>query len=396
LMITLVPASPEAGEKLVIWGGTKKVAVLVPRPAGLVTWILPVVAAEGTLTVIWVGELMVKMVVVVVLNVTRLAVSKLVPVTTTELPGTPLAGLNPVTVGGKITMKSVALVAVPADVVTVILPEVVPELTLAVIWVGELTVTEPAALPLNFTEETPVKPVPVMVTFVLMGPAVGVKLVIVGPDELPTVKSVALVAVPAGVVTEILPVVAPVGTVAVIWMLELTVNTVAAVPLNATPVAPVKLLPLIVTLVPTGPDPGEKLVIDGEEPDVTVKLFALVAVPAVAVTVIFPVVAPEGTVAVIWVELFRVNVAAVPLKATAEAPLKFVPVIETDVPTGPEAGENPEIVTVGPDPTVKSVALEAVPPGVVTEILPVVAPEGTVAVILVAEFTVKVAAAPLN
>jgi hypothetical protein len=267
LMITLVPASPEAGEKLVIWGGTKKVAVLVPRPAGLVTWILPVVAAEGTLTVIWVGELMVKMVVVVVLNVTRLAVSKLVPVTTTELPGTPLAGLNPVTVGGKITMKSVALVAVPADVVTVILPEVVPELTLAVIWVGELTVTEPAALPLNFTEETPVKPVPVMVTFVLMGPAVGVKLVIVGPDELPTVKSVALVAVPAGVVTEILPVVAPVGTVAVIWMLELTVNTVAAVPLNATPVAPVKLLPLIVTLVPTGPDPGEKLVIDGEEPD---------------------------------------------------------------------------------------------------------------------------------
>jgi hypothetical protein len=133
LMITLVPASPEAGEKLVIWGGTKKVAVLVPRPAGLVTWILPVVAAEGTLTVIWVGELMVKAVVVVLLNVTTLAVSKLVPVMSTVVPGTPLPGPNPVTVGGRITTKLPALVAVPADVVTVILPDVEPELTLAVI-----------------------------------------------------------------------------------------------------------------------------------------------------------------------------------------------------------------------------------------------------------------------
>jgi hypothetical protein len=53
-------------------------------------------------------------------------------------------------------------------------------------------------------------------------------------------------------------VVAPEGTVAVIWTSEPTVNVVAAVPLNATAVAPVKPLPLIVTLVPTGPDPGEK------------------------------------------------------------------------------------------------------------------------------------------
>ena len=39
--------------------------------------------------------------------------SKLVPVMTTVVPGTPLPGVNPVTVGGKATMKSVALVAVP-------------------------------------------------------------------------------------------------------------------------------------------------------------------------------------------------------------------------------------------------------------------------------------------
>ena len=82
-------------------------------------------------------------------------------------------------------------------------------------------------MPLNFTEETPVKPVPLMVTFTLIGPAVGVKLVIVGS----TMKFVALVAVPPGVVTAILPVVTPEGTVAVILVEELRVK-VAATPLN--------------------------------------------------------------------------------------------------------------------------------------------------------------------
>jgi len=112
----------------------------------------------------------------------------------------------------------------------------------------------------------------------------------------------------------------------------------------------VKLVPLIVTLVPTGPDAGVNPEIVGADP-VTVKLDALVPVPAVAVTEILPVVAPEGTVAVICVALFRVNVAAVPLKATAEAPAKLVPVITTDVPTGPEVGEKPVIVVVAPEPT---------------------------------------------
>jgi len=163
----------------------------------------------------------------------------------------------------------------------------------------------------------------------------------------------------------------------------LTAKVVAAVPLNDTPVAPVNPLPLIVTPVPTGPDAGEKLVIDGEEPDVTVKLFALVAMPAVAVTLIFPVVAPEGTVAVIWVGLFRVKAALVPLNVTAEAPPKLVPVMTTEVPIGPDAGEKPVIVVVVPEPTTKSEVLLAVPPEVVTEILPVVAPAGTAAVILV-------------
>ena len=69
----------------------------------------------------------------------------------------------------------------------------------------------------------------------------------------------------------------------------------AAVPLNLTAVAPVKFVPLIVTLAPTAPLAGVKLVIVGGL--TTVKLLALVAVPADVVTLSEPVVAPAGTVA---------------------------------------------------------------------------------------------------
>ena len=69
-------------------------------------------------------------------------------------------------------------------------------------------------------------------------------------------------------------------------------------PLNFTAVAPVKLAPVIITFVPTGPLVGEKLVIEGAG-TVTVKLVELVPVPFAVVTLIGPVVAPVGTVAVI-------------------------------------------------------------------------------------------------
>ena len=71
---------------------------------------------------------------------------------------------------------------------------------------------------------------------------------------------------------------------------------VALVPLNVTAVAPVKLLPVIVTLVPTGPLAGVKLVIVGALA-VTVNAVALVAVPPGVVTRMSPLVAPAGTVA---------------------------------------------------------------------------------------------------
>jgi hypothetical protein len=109
-----------------------------------------------------------------------------------------------------------------------------------------------------------------------------------------TLKLVALVAVPAGVVTLIGPVVAPAGTVARSELSETTVK-LAPTALKVTAVAPVKFVPLIVTLAPTAPLVGVKLVIVGGF--MTVKTPVLVAVPSGVVTLNGPLVAPAGTVA---------------------------------------------------------------------------------------------------
>jgi hypothetical protein len=111
------------------------------------------------------------------------------------------------------------------------------------------------------------------------------------------VKSVALVAVPPGVVSETLPVVALVGTVAVTEVAVLVVN-VAASPLNLTEVTPVRFVPVMTTLVPTLPLVGENEVIVGAA--ATVKLVALFAAGRTGVvTRIRPVVALAGTVVLI-------------------------------------------------------------------------------------------------
>jgi hypothetical protein len=75
---------------------------------------------------------------------------------------------------------------------------------------------------------------------------------------------------------------------------EVTVKLALTV-LKLTAVAPVKFVPLIVTLVPTGPLVGAKLVIVGAL--TTVNALVLVAVPPAVVTLSGPVVAPAGTVA---------------------------------------------------------------------------------------------------
>jgi hypothetical protein len=109
---------------------------------------------------------------------------------------------------------------------------------------------------------------------------------------------------------------------------------------------------------------------------VTVKFVTLFAVPPGVVMEIGPVVAPVGTVAVTCVSEFTVKVAETPLNVRLVAPVKLVPVIVTEVPTGPLVGLKLLMVGV----TVNVPELDAVPPAVVMPILPVLAPLGTVAV----------------
>jgi hypothetical protein len=71
-----------------------------------------------------------------------------------------------------------------------------------------------------------------------------------------------------------------------------------------------------------------------------------VPVPAEAVTVMGPMVAEAGTVAVIWVAEFTVKLAALtPLNLTDVTPVKPTPVNTTEVPGEPLAGENETIMT---------------------------------------------------
>src|ERR1700694_670820 len=116
-----------------------------------------------------------------------------------------------------------------------------------------------------------------------------------------TVKDPDEVAVPPGVVTVIgfVPGLVPLGTVVVIWVSLFTVRASWVVPLNATPVAPVNPDPVITTEVPITPLVGLKLEIAG----CTVNDVEEVAVPPGVVTMIGPVVAPAGTVVVIWASL---------------------------------------------------------------------------------------------
>jgi hypothetical protein len=74
--------------------------------------------------------------------------------------------------------------------------------------------------------------------------------------------------------------------------------------LKATLVAPVKFVPVIVTVVPAGPLVGLKPPIVGGL--ITVKLPLLVVLPPGVVTLIGPLVAAVGTVALIWLLLTTV------------------------------------------------------------------------------------------
>src|SRR5947207_8161318 len=132
------------------------------------------------------------------------------------------------------------------------------------------------------------------------------------------------------------------------------------------------------------------------EAEVTVKVTPLLATPP-TVIITFPDVAPDGTGATILVEFQLVGEAAVPLNMTVLVPCdapKLVPVMVTDVPTGPEVGLRSvmlgaAVVTVNAKPLLPR-------PPTVTTTFPDVAPDGTGATMLVEFQLVGEAAVPLN
>jgi hypothetical protein len=187
-----------------------------------------------------------------------------------------------------------------------------------------------------------------------------------------------------------------VGTLATIAV-SLQLVIVAAAPLNVTDPVPCELpkwAPLIVMVEPGAPEFGWSRLMPGEGS--TVKLTPLLATPPAAVTTTLPVVAVAGTAAAIAVALQLVTVAVTPLKVTKPVPCelpKLDPFMVTEEPAAPELGMSELIL--GPAVTVKVTPLLAMPLTFTTT-EPVVAPTGTVAVMLVFPQLMTGAVVPLN
>jgi hypothetical protein len=266
-MVTeVVPAAPEDGVSVEIDGVAKTVndePALAAPPT--VTTTLPVVAPGGTVVVIEV-LLQVPTVAAVPLNFTVLVLCvapKFVPVIVTEAPTAPEVGNRLVIVGD--TVNEEGLVTVTPLTVTATGPVVAPVGTVAVIADAVQVPIVVAVVPLNVTLPFVVpKFEPEMVTEVVpAGPEDGFSEVIDGVNK--TVNDEPALAAPPTVTTT-LPVVAPGGTTALIEVLPQLEIDVAAVPLNFTVLALCvvpKFVPVIVTVAPTAPDVGERLVIVG-------------------------------------------------------------------------------------------------------------------------------------
>lgn len=149
--------------------------------------------------------------------------------------------------------------------------------------------------------------------------------------------------------TTTFPVVAPFGT-GTPMLVALQFVGVAGVPLNVTVLLPCvapKFVPVMVTEVPTGPLAGLKLLTAGLK--VAAKLTRLLpTVPTTTYTRSFPIGVPVGTGTEMLVALQLVGaVGGALMNMTLLVPCvapKFVPVIVTRVPAGPEAGFKAETV----------------------------------------------------
>lgn len=295
-------------------GATVKLAPPLANPP-TVTTMFPVVAPAGTGATMLVSLQLVG-VARVPLKVTVLAPCadpKFEPLIVMGVPVSPEEGFKPLIEG--VTVKRTPLLAPAPDTATTTLPVLAPlgTGTTMLVWVQLVGVPK---IPLKATVlpccGVP-KVVPVIVTEVPTGPAVGLKLVIVGV----TVNKTPLLTTPPNVTTT-LPVVAPAGTGTTIAPPPQLVG-VARVPLNVTVLLPCdvpQFPPLIVTDVPTAPDVGLSEAMLGSR---TVKLAPLLASP-LTVTTTLPVVAPLGTGTAMLVSLQLVGVAAALLKVTELVP----------------------------------------------------------------------------
>jgi hypothetical protein len=188
---------------------------------------------------------------------------KFVPVIVTAAPTAPVVTERLVMLGAATTVKLFPLLFTPLANTTTF-PVVAPLGTVVTRLVA-LHVVTVAVVPLNFTVLVPwldPKFVPVIVTAAPTAPVVTERLVMLGAAT--TVKLFPLLAVPETVTTTF-PVVAPVGTVATM-LVALQLLAVAEVPLNFTVLLPwgePKFVPVIVTVAPTAPDVGDRLVMVG-------------------------------------------------------------------------------------------------------------------------------------
>lgn len=255
----------------------------------------------------------------------------------------------------------------------------------------KVTVLEPSDAP---------KFAPLMLMLVPTDPDDWLRLVMLGVGTV-TVKFIPLLGAPLTVTTTF-PVVAPDGTVVVMLeVVQLLPDTVAATPLKVTMLLPwldPKFDPPMVTVVPTGPELVDRLVMLAVGR--TVKATVLLATPnAVTVTVPLPTVAPEGTGTTIVPGLQLETTPSLPPGLKVTVPVdglgpKFAPLIVIGMPTAAELGMMLAIFGVG-IVTVKYIPVLWMPP-TVTVTLPLVAFIGTGTAMLVPLQLVGKAGVPLN
>jgi len=169
-------------------------------------------------------------------------------------------------------------------------------------------------------------------------------------------------------------------------------EVVAVCPLNVTvPADAPKLLPEIVTAVPIEPLTGDRLAMLGAR---TVNAIPLLCNPLV-VTTTLPLLAPFGTRTTMLVFDQLEIEAGCPLKVTVPVVLvKLFPVMVMEAPGSPLAGFN-EVIE-GGTVTVNKIPLLDTLPAAVTTTLPVVAPVGTLVVIVPEDQVIMVAGVPLK